>query len=100
MGGRGQRVRPAPGPCHHRIEDPAGLCQGGGGGRWPGWCGQGELTLGRASDRLPGPRRELIGEKAQAVPFDPQEPSRPALAVSFELAGEVRHPALPIACHF
>ena len=48
------------------------------------------LTLLRASDRLAGARRELIGQKPLAIPFDPQEPAGAGLAVPLELAGEVR----------
>lgn len=48
------------------------------------------LTLLRASDRLPDARRELIGQKPLAIPFDSQEPAGAALAVSLEPAGEVR----------
>jgi hypothetical protein len=43
--------------------------------------------------RIPQPHARL-------TPFALQEPSRAALAMPFELAGEVRHPSLLIACHF
>jgi len=43
--------------------------------------------------RIPQPHARL-------TPFALQEPSRAALAVPFELAGEVRHPSMLIACHF
>ena len=78
----GRNGRRAQSPCHHLVNSAAGFRQGDGGDCWAGgWAGQGELMLSRASEPLPRTRRELTKKKAQALPFDPQKPSGPAMAV-------------------
>ena len=87
------------GPAIRKRQGPHGSPSDGRGlGRGASPCNR---QHGRQWPAQRGPRRrELIGQKPQAIPFDPQEPAGATLAVPLELAGEVRQPALSIDRHF